>query len=211
MSEKEKIDVEDLTNRINELDEKIGQFSTVLEKFGLDIITKMGQTNLKVNMLTDKIDDLHKATIDIKSLYPRLKSVIDNQNNIQDALDLIKSLIANIKVASSNAETIGQVIERDESITDKKEAIIKEFIQLEDDLDTVDDPEAIRDALKKIKDDIFEFKGGHPILYNISKSITRLENAKSLTEEFQKEKPNSPLISDFLKERITFWINKFKG
>ena len=208
MSDKEKIDIENLLNRINELDEKIGQFSSVLEKFGLDIITKMGQTNLKVNMLTDKIEDLHKATIDIKSLSQQLKSVFDNQRSIQDTLDLLKSLIANLKVVTSKEETINQEIERDESVTDKKEAIIKEFTHLKNDLDTIEDPVTIRESLIKIKEDIFNLTGGHRILYEISQSINRLENAISLTEEYDQEKPNSPTIAIFLKEKITFWINK---
>jgi CHAD domain-containing protein len=208
MSENDNIDIKDFLNHIKKNDEKIGQFSSILEKFGLDIITKMGQTNLKINMLTDKIGDLHKATIDIKSLNPQLKSVIDNQNKIQDGLDLIKSLIANLKSVSPTHETIGQAIERDESVTDKKEAIIKVFNDLKDDLDTIDDPITIKEVLSRVKEDIFEFTGGHRILYEISQSINRLENASSLTEEFEQEKPNSPLISDYLKEKITFWINK---
>jgi DNA repair exonuclease SbcCD ATPase subunit len=208
MNEKEKLDVENLLTHINNLEEKMGQFSSVLEKFGLDIITKMGQTNLKINMLTDKVEELHKATIDIKSLNPQLKSVIDNQNKIQDELDLLKSLIANLKSVSSREETIGQAIERDESATNKKEAIIKAFEDLQDNLDTLDDPSIIKKSLDQIKEAIFDFTGGHRILYEISQSITRLENAKSLTEEYYKEKPNSPLINTFLKEKITFWTNK---
>jgi DNA repair exonuclease SbcCD ATPase subunit len=208
MNEKEKLDVENLLTHINNLEEKMGQFSSVLEKFGLDIITKMGQTNLKINMLTDKVEELHKATIDIKSLNPQLKSVIDNQNKIQDALDLLKSLIANLKSVSSREETIGQAIERDESATNKKEAIIKAFEDLQDNLNTLDDPSIIKKSLDQIKEAIFDFTGGHRILYEISQSITRLEHAKSLTEEYYKEKPNSPLINTFLKEKITFWTNK---
>ncbi len=209
MNEKENINKEDFLTRVNSLDEKIGQFSSVLEKFGLDIITKMGQTNLKINMLTDKIEDLHKATIDIKSLNPQLKSVIDNQSKIQEELDLIKSLLVNLKSVSSKEETIGQAIERDESATDKKESIIKQFEDLKGDLKTNDDPIAIKDTLEKIKEEIFEFTGGHRILYEISQSINRLENASSLTEEYHKEKPNSPTISNFLKEKIAFWKKKF--
>lgn len=209
MSEKGNINEEDILTQVNSLNEKIGQFSSVLEKFGLDIITKMGQTNLKINMLTNKIEDLHKATIDIKSLNPQLKSVIDNQSKIQEELDLIKSLIVNLKSVSSKEETIGQAIERDESATDKKESIIKQFEDLKGDLDANDDPIAIKDTLEKIKEEIFEFTGGHRILYEISQSINRLENASSLTEEYHKEKPNSPTISNFLKEKIAFWKKKF--
>ena len=208
MNKKENLDEEDLLTRVNSLDENIGQLSSILEKFGLDIITKMGQTNLKINMLTDKIENLHKATIDIKSLNPQLKSVIDNQNKIQEDLDLIKSLIVNLKSVSSKEQSIGEAIERDESATGKKDAIIKAFNDLKDDLDTIDDPLTIKNLLSQIKEEVFEFTGGHRILYDISQSINRLENATSLTEEYHKEKPNSPTIRNFLKERITFWINK---
>jgi hypothetical protein len=208
MSEKDNLEIKDLFSKINKLDEKIGQFSSILEKFGLDIITKMGQTNLKINMLTDKIADLHKATIDIKSLNPQLKSVIDNQNEIQDGLDLIKSLIANLKSVSSTHETIGQAIERDKSATDKKEAIIKVFNDLNDDLDTIDDPIAVKEVLSQVREDIFEFTGGRRFLREIAQSINRLEKASSLTEEFEHEKPNSPSISDYLKEKINHWKNK---
>ncbi len=37
-------------------EEKLEKFASILEKFGLDIITKIGQTNFKLNTLTDKID-----------------------------------------------------------------------------------------------------------------------------------------------------------
>ena len=58
------------------------------------------------------------------------------------------------------ARTIGQAIERDESVTDKKEAIIKMFNDLKDDLDTIDDPTIIKEVLSQLKEDIFEFTGG---------------------------------------------------
>jgi hypothetical protein len=111
-------------------------------------------------------------------------------------------------MVSSKEETIGKAIERDESVTDKKEAIIKKFNDLNNDLEIIDDPVAIRRNLTEIKEDIFDFTGGHRILYEISQVIGRLENANSLTEEHNQEKPNSPTIASFLKEKITFWINK---
>jgi hypothetical protein len=52
---------------MNDRDESIDKFATILEKFGLDIITKIGQTNFKINTLTDKIDELSKATLDVKT------------------------------------------------------------------------------------------------------------------------------------------------
>ena len=56
-----------------EADEKIEKFASILEKFGLDIITKMGQTNFKINTLTDKVDKLSKATIDVKAFSEKCR------------------------------------------------------------------------------------------------------------------------------------------
>ena len=76
-----------------EADEKIEKFASILEKFGLDIITKMGQTNLKINILTDKVNELSKATIEVKALLPQLTNVIENQKILEAELELIRTLI----------------------------------------------------------------------------------------------------------------------
>lgn len=60
--------MKDLLNFIKETGEKLDKFASILEKFRLDIITKMGQTNLNINTLTDNVYQLSKATIDFKTL-----------------------------------------------------------------------------------------------------------------------------------------------
>jgi len=125
MAEPNDITLNDLSKSFKEFNEKMGAFSSILEKFGLDIITKMGQTNLKITKLTDKINELDKATIDIKSLIPQLSNVIENQKTLENDLDLIKSLITNITVSVSKKKDI---IERNESATDKKESIITQSL-----------------------------------------------------------------------------------
>jgi len=92
--------IEDLFKSLEEFQSKMDSFSSILEKFGLDIITKMGQTNLKITQLTDKVNDLDKATIDIKGLIPQLSNVIENQKVLENDLDLIKSLLRNIDQTS---------------------------------------------------------------------------------------------------------------
>ncbi|MBY9019044.1 MAG: hypothetical protein KGD66_09470 [Candidatus Lokiarchaeota archaeon] len=62
-----------------ELNDKIALFSSILEKFGLDLITKLGQTNMKLNKLTDKVNELHDATIDVKSMSPQFYNIIQGQ------------------------------------------------------------------------------------------------------------------------------------
>jgi len=198
----------DLSKSFKEFDEKMGAFSSILEKFGLDIITKMGQTNLKITQLTDKINELDKATIDIKSLIPQLSNVIENQKILENGLDLIKSLITNITVSPSKKEGVEDVIERNESATDKKESIITQLNDLKTDLEDIDDPQAVKSILEKIKEEIFEFTGGHRMLYEISQVLNRLDSAKSLSDLFDAEKPSSESLEKYLEEKIKFWINK---
>lgn len=208
MTEPNDLTLNDLSKSFKEFDEKMGAFSSILEKFGLDIITKMGQTNLKITQLTDKINELDKATIDIKSLIPQLSNVIENQKVLENDLDLIKSLITNITVSPSKKESVEDVIERNESVTDKKESIIIQLNDLKTDLEDIDDPQAVKSILEKIKEEIFEFTGGHRMLYEISQVLNRLNSAKSLSDLFDVEKPSSESLEIYLEEKIKFWINK---
>ena len=208
MAEPNDVKINDLSKSFKEFDEKMGAFSSILEKFGLDIITKMGQTNLKITQLTDKINEVDKATIDIKGLIPQLNNVIENQKTLEKDLDLIKSLITNITVSPSKKEGVKGVIERNESATDKKESIITQLSDLKADLKDIDDPQAVKSILEEIKEEIFEFTGGHRILYEISQVINRLNSAKSLSDLFDEEKPSSESIEKYLEEKIEFWINK---
>ena len=208
MEEPNDITLNGLSKSFKEFDEKMGAFSSILEKFGLDIITKMGQTNLKIKQLTDKINELDKATIDIKSLIPQLSNVIDNQKKLENDLDLIKSMITNINVSPFKKEGVEEFIERNESATDKKESIITQLNALKADLEDIDDPQAVKSILEKIKEEIFEFTGGHRILYEISQVINRLNSAKSLSDLFDAENPSSESIEKYLEEKLEFWINK---
>lgn len=179
-------------------DEKIEKFASILEKFGLDIITKMGQTNLKINTLTDKVDQLSKATIDVKALLPQLTNVIENQKILEAELELIRTLIQRSDISFQSKDVEAEAVERDISATDRKQSIIDEFNSLVKYLDENDDPQPVITNLKNIKEEIFVFTGGHRILYEIGQFNNKLNGLESLPEE----------IKEDLKEKITFWINK---
>ncbi|MFW9827664.1 MAG: hypothetical protein ACFFEY_08735 [Candidatus Thorarchaeota archaeon] len=189
---------EDILNFAKEVGEKIEKFASILEKFGLDIITKMGQTNLKVNMLIDKIEELSKAALDIKSLSPQLNNVIENQKIVQEELDLIRSLIQRSDISFHSREETSEKIGRDISATDKKQSIIDQFNELAVYLEKNDDPQPVTKSLENIKEDIFVFTGGHRILYEIGQFASKINDLDILSSN---DKNN-------LKEKITFWINK---
>jgi len=199
---------EDLSNSLKELDKKMSAFSSILEKFGLDIITKMGQTNLKIKQLTDKVDEVNKATIDIIGMRPKLDKVIEHQERVEDELNLIKSLMINMTSPPLKKPEVENTIERDESATDKKDLIFNQLNDLKAKLENTDDPQAIKPILEKIKEEIFEFTGGHRMLYEISQILTQLSSAKSLADLIDEDDPVPKSLEKHLEEKITFWINK---
>ena len=202
------VNIEDLSKAFEEFQSKMESFSSILEKFGLDIITKMGQTNLKITQLTDKINGLDKATIDIKGLIPQLSNVIENQKVLEDELDLIKSLLKNMGPISSKKKEVENSVERDETATSKKELILNQLNGLKENLEDLDDPLVVKPILEQVKEDIFEFTGGHRILYEISQVINRLNSSSSLNDLMNEQDSTSKTIKIHLMEKITFWINK---
>lgn len=198
---------EDLSGSLREFDKKMSAFSSILEKFGLDIITKMGQTNMKITQLTDKVEELYKATNEIKGLVPQLIKQI-NKESLEDELNTIKSLIMNITSTPSKKPEVENTIERDESATDKKDLIINQLNDLKANLENTDDPQAVKAVLEQIKEDIFEFTGGHRMLYEISQIITILDSANSLNDLLNDDKQSPKSLKKHLEEKITFWINK---
>ena len=198
MEEKNNLDNENTVAFIKEAKEKIEKFTSILEKFGLDIITKMGETNLKIKVLTDKINELSKATLDIKSLTPQLKNVIENQKILEAELDLIRSLIQRSEISLNSREVKSEDVERDVSATDKKESIIEKFNVLKNGIDDINNPESVIEQLDNIKEDIFIFKGGHKILYEISQFVKKLIGQNMISDD----------VKESLKEKIVFWINK---
>ncbi|MFX1288424.1 MAG: hypothetical protein ACFFFY_07670 [Promethearchaeota archaeon] len=199
---------EDLSNSLKQLDKKMGSFSSILEKFGLDIITKMGQTNLKITQLTDMVDDLNKTTIQIKGLIPQLSNVIQNQKRIEDELNTIKSLILNRPTAPLKKIEVENTVERDQSVTDRKDFIINQFNDLEAKLENIDDPRTVKNILEQLRVDIFEFTGGHRMLNQFLPIIARLDSAISLDDLMNEQSTTSKTIKVEIMENIPNWINK---
>ncbi len=186
---------EEIIKLVRNLDNKMDEFSKILQKFGLNIITQFGKTTHNLRILTDKIDNLDKATIKIKGLAPQLIKIIDNQNAIETELGLLKSLIQRIK---PQKEIESEIIEKDVSIIEIRQLILDQFAELMLEIDNMDDIQLITANLDTIKHRIFESLGGHKIPYEISQVINKLNNAKSLTED----------LKNNLKEKIGLWINR---
>lgn len=198
---------EDLSSSLKEFEKKMNAFSSILEKFGLDIITKMGQTNLKITQLTGKVEELNKATNKIKGLVPQLIKQI-NKESLEDELNTIKSLILNITSTPSKKPEVENTIERDVSATDKKDLIVNQLNDLKANLEDAEDPQVVKAVLEQIKEDIFEFTGGHRMLYEISQIITILDSANSLNDLMDDNKQSPKSLKKHLEEKITFWVNK---
>jgi hypothetical protein len=194
----EDLNAEDIFKFVKETNEKLKNFSSILQNFGLDLITKIGQTNTKLNMLTDKIDELSKATIDVKALIPQLNNVIENQKILEAELDLIRSLIQKSSVSFAPKEIEGDMVERDTSATDKKNLIIEKLNILKNEVDNINDPLLLIETLEGIKEDIFIFTGPHRILYDISQLINKVNKNDIISNH----------LKEIIKEKTDFWKNK---
>ncbi|MBY9005542.1 MAG: hypothetical protein KGD63_02185 [Candidatus Lokiarchaeota archaeon] len=189
------IDKMNKEQEIVDLKKKIKEFSLILEKFGMDIITKLGNMSFNIKVLTNKIKELSDATIDIKALNPQLKKIVNNQNNLDEEIELLKSLIMK-KAKSSKVDE--NLIKRDVEATDKKTLISNKIDNLKNKINTVKDPDIIINDLNELKDQIFEYTGGHKILYEISKLIKNIEKEREITSEIQ----------NTIAEKSIFWKNK---
>jgi len=198
MTDEEKLNQEDILNKIKNLDEKINSFSEILQKFGLDIITQFGKSSHNLKILIDKINVLDKSTIEIKGLTPQLSKIIDNQNILESELDLIKSLIQRSNISTPKNTLEDETIERNESITKNKQAIKDQFTDLLNKIDNTDDIQLIKKELEQAKENIFETTGGHKISYEISQIISKLNSSSSLSDS----------VKNLVKEKIGFWMNK---
>ncbi len=185
-------------DRLKKIEETLTNFSTVLEKFGLDVITKMGKNTMRLNILTDKIEQLHKSIIDIKGLLPQLNTIIESHKFLQSEIELLKSLAQRSNVSSAPMIFESESVGRDESISEQKDSFETAFLVLKDKLENTEDAKDIRDTLEIIKEDIFENTGGHRILYELAQMIKVLNAVETVTPAIKKE----------LEEKIGFWINK---
>ena len=198
MTDTEDIDQREIKKLLINLDEKLNSFSSILQNFGLDLITKLGKNESKLTMLTDKIETLAKATLDIKSFSPILNKLVDRQKNIENELDLLKSLIQKTVHVNTKGSLDNNIIERNESISHNFSLIKKQFDSLRGSLSTIQETEKAKMILSSITEDIFELTGGHRILYEISQIIKLLDEKAPLDDE----------LKSILHEKIGFWMNK---
>lgn len=198
LSNGEDFSKENVVDLIKNLEVKMDKFSSILEKFGLDLITKIGQQNTSFRILSDKIDELNKATIQIKGLTPKLTNIIENQKYLESELDLMKSLVQKLNTSIPREEVEIECVQKDKIAIDKKESIKKKLTTIKINLENLIAPENVVNVLESIKEEIFELKGGSKILYDISQTINKLNESKTLTSE----------LKDTIKDKISFWINK---
>ncbi len=182
------------SDKINTIEDKIGSFSEILQNFGLNLIQNIGKITHSIHILTDKIDELFKTTLDIKGLIPQLNKIIEKQDIIESEIDLLKSVISQGIITQKSTE-----IERDETTTIKSNNAKEIFNNLKKALRSTKDLEKIKALLDETKESIFEITGGHRTLYEISKTITELKNFKEFNESLEK----------MLLDKIDFWIIKF--
>ncbi|TXT59951.1 MAG: hypothetical protein BAJALOKI2v1_150041 [Promethearchaeota archaeon] len=190
MEESPEEDDINLTQALKDIDERMNQFSSILEKFGMDLITKIGKLNNTIKMLIDKVNNLDKATLDVKSLKPKLNNIIENQKSLDSELELVKSLMQK-STTRAPVKSSSEVEVKNEK---ELRTIDQQFNNLKRDLDS-QDTSSIKKDLETLKQNIFEQSGGNKILYDISKVIKELKDMDTISEEFKTQ----------IRQKIEMW------
>jgi len=183
------------SSKLTEIEDKLASLSSIMEKFGLDLISKLGQVTFNLKVLTDKVDKLSKATIDVKSLSPQLRKIIENQDYLESEIDLLRSLIQKLNKTKTSKISEEHSIEKNAIITEKKMIINENLEKLREILMDEIDIDLLIQALSNLKENIFEFTGGSRLSYDISQFIKQIE---------KREMVSASLKSKIL-EKITYW------
>jgi hypothetical protein len=123
---------------------------------------------------------------------------------------LLKTLITSANSGIKKERPEVQKIERKKDATDMKTSIRSNLLQLQSEISDLENPKDVINALETIKEQIFEYTGGHRILYEISQINNRLDTLESLSENLDTENPDSLDLKEYLSEKITFWMNKLE-
>jgi len=191
-------DEKEIIDSIKKINEKTDTLSEILQKFGLEMITQFGKSTHNLKILIDKMDQFYSTLIDIKGLMPLLNRIIESQNVLESEIDLIKSLIQRNNITITEADIEKGALRKNKLISENKELITNKFSDLIKKLDKIEEIQTVKKELEDFKREFFELTGGHKILYEISKTISELENEESFSKEIKKN----------LTEKINMWISK---
>ncbi len=197
MTEKNSTSNEKIEHQLQDFNEKIDKLASILERFGMDIITKLGNMSFNLKKLSDTVKELDKAILDIKSLAPKLNNIIENQNSLEREIHLLRSLtyrhINKESIVDLNTKN-NEKIEKE----NKKTLISNHICDLERKIDNISDYKILIKDLNNLQEEIFEYTGGNKILYEISQIIKKIKNERIITVP----------IKDIIIAKLSYWNKK---
>ncbi len=176
-----------------ETTEKLNAIMKILQDFGLNVIQHLGQTKKAITVLTDKVDSLASATIELKSLGNRLSEVIRANDRISEDLATIKKLVQQQAVSpniqkSSNVGRLAEGSRVEDPIFSRVVSIVQSAQTLVD----------IQDALSHLQETLYEERGPSALLSEIRKVISKLKFEEGLTDALRQK----------ILEKLNSWENR---
>ena len=178
-------------------DEKINKFGQILQKFGLDLIQKIGEMKHSLEILTGKIDSIENELIELKGLKTQLHETARYQQATHKEIANIKASIENINSRMGNSAPIEQIQVEPPQELESSKAILLEF---EKNLENCSSAGELLKVLSNAKKQIYEITGGHRILLEMREFERRLRPNASLDQSD---------IKSVLKNKIKDWISQF--
>lgn len=167
-----------------EVTEKLNAILKILQDFGLNVINHLGQVKKAVSVLTDKVDSLAEATIQVKGLGTRLGEVIRSNDKITEDLNYLKKMARNQAGTQNNHDNGGTPAPRTPLPSSDTQAA---FEHAEKILHGSEDRDEYQQTLQQLQEDLYEINGPSPILPEIRKTINRCKQADAITGAVKSE------------------------
>jgi uncharacterized small protein (DUF1192 family) len=171
--------------------QKIGEFGVILQKFGLQFIQSIGEMKHQISILTDKVERIENELVDFKGIKTQLqefdrfrRDVLDEFNNIKGPL---RTLINKFPDNSTPKPTPVATTKGN------PKAVIEETMLQVQSTNSVKD---LKTLLDQFREKMYLITGGHRMLMD-------------MREFDRKIRPNMDLADGVLKaeiiEKLKYW------
>ncbi|GAB4328844.1 MAG: hypothetical protein Kow0069_36150 [Promethearchaeota archaeon] len=158
----------------NDDSEKLTAILKILQDFGLNVIQHLGQVKKGLQVLTDKVDSLAKATIELKSLGNRLGEVLRHEERVGEELAFIRRLLLNRGVGP----TVGEQAPASQS-DDRWSEVFEDIFRL---VSETCEPKELHEALISLQRELYELRGPSVILAEIRKTANKLKFVEQMDD-----------------------------
>ncbi len=151
--------------RIQALEEKMNNFSKILQNFGLDLIHSIGAIKHEMTTLSNKSERVETSLIEIKGIKTELHEMMKNQRKWYQLMEGVNVQLKNLNQKMIEPSSLAGNNEVPYSRLNEKPHDI--LSNLRNEILSAKSVHDLHQSIKKAKERIFVLTGGHKILLEL--------------------------------------------